>query len=342
MPASNPTLWGIHMGMQHGRKPLDEGFITLGWTRMGDLSKIPAERDAFKGKLSLAYPQKKPGAVPVEAGVLYRFAYEMKPGDLIVYPSKADRMINIGEVTGPYTFNPGSSDDPSSELYETTNQRAVKWIVSVPRTSFSQGALKEIGAYMTLFQISTHAEEVMAALRGEGLEADEEDTEQVEAAAERVEEDTEDFVIRRLKTAISPDRFEHFVAHLLRCMGYHARVTPKSGDGGIDIIAHRDELGFEPPVIKVQCKQVVASIGRPDVQKLIGATDQNQYALFVTLGNYTREALDLERLKSNLRLIDGSALVDLVFQHYDRFEPIWQTLVPLKRRYLPSPVKSEG
>lgn len=28
---------------------------------------------------------------------------------------------------------------------------------------------------------------------------------------------------------------------------------------GIDIIAHRDELDFEPPIIKIQCKQILAS-----------------------------------------------------------------------------------
>src|SRR5690606_32220247 len=98
-----------------------------------------------------------------------------------------------------------------------------------------------------------------------------------------VEEDTEDFVIRNLKSGMSAERFEHFVAHLLKCMGYQARVTPKVGDGGIDIVAHRDELGFEPPIIKVQCKQTESSIGRPDVQRLIGAVEHGQHALFVTL-----------------------------------------------------------
>jgi restriction system protein len=30
-------------------------------------------------------------------------------------------------------------------------------------------------------------------------------------------------------------------------MGYRRRVSPEGLDGGIDIIAHRDELAFEGP-----------------------------------------------------------------------------------------------
>jgi hypothetical protein len=33
-----------------------------------------------------------------------------------------------------------------------------------------------------------------------------------------------------------------------------AGVRDKGADGGVDIIAHKDELGFEPPIIKVQVK----------------------------------------------------------------------------------------
>lgn len=334
---ANRVIWGLHMGRQHGSRPIDEGYVSIGWSKMGDLSKIAPDREAFKTKLVEAYPATKLGAVPVNAGTLYKFACDMKPGDLVVYPSKLDRMVNIGEVASPYEFDKAGTDEVGPR-FDTSNVRRVRWLRSAPRTTFTQGALNEIGSAVTLFQVSTHAEEFLGVLRGEGLETDADDDAETEEVFERVEESTEDFVIRRLKTAISPDRFEHFVAHLLSCMGYHARVTQQSGDGGIDIIAHRDELGFEPPVVKVQCKQIVSNIGRPEVQQLVGAVAQSEFGLFVTLGGYTREALDTERTRANLRLIDGAALVDLIFQHYERFEPQWQAVVPLKRRYVPGPL----
>lgn len=65
-----------------------------------------------------------------------------------------------------------------------------------------------------------------------------------ERVSVQVEETTEDFIIKRLKTSQTSYQFEHFIAHLLKCMGYFSRVTQASGDGGVDIIAHRDELGF--------------------------------------------------------------------------------------------------
>ncbi|HMV73030.1 MAG TPA: hypothetical protein PKA87_01810 [Microthrixaceae bacterium] len=42
-------------------------------------------------------------------------------------------------------------------------------------------------------------------------------------------------------------------------------MTPASGDG-VDDIAYRDPLGLEPPIIKVQCKRTLNTIGGPDVQ----------------------------------------------------------------------------
>lgn len=338
--AKEKTIWGVHMGTHHGSRPIDEGYIAIGWPKMGDLNTLPNDREPYKAKLAAVYPDKKPGAIPVDAGTLYRFKCEMCVGDLVVYPSKSDRQVNIGEVTGDYEFHP----DPAGEGVdnENTHRRPVRWLKTVPRTVFSQSALHEIGSFISLFQVTKHADEFLAVLHGEDRQTEEDDAAEVEAASEQVEESATDFVIRRLKTGMSAERFEHFVAHLLRCMGYHARVTQYGNDGGIDVIAHRDELGFEPPIIKVQCKQIVDNIGRPAVQQLMGAVEQQEYGLFVTLGGYTREALDLERTKPNLRLIDGSTLSELIFEHYERFEPQWQTLIPLKRRYIPGPVKAES
>jgi len=39
---------------------------------MGDLRKISSNRDAFKAALVVAYPDKKAGAIPVDAGTTLR------------------------------------------------------------------------------------------------------------------------------------------------------------------------------------------------------------------------------------------------------------------------------
>ncbi len=328
-----PTIWGIHMAANQGEWPIELGLVSIGWDKMGDLSQLPETRDAFKTLFREKYPEDKKGAIPVKAGVLFRFANEIKPGDFIIYPSKTNRMVNIGTVENGYLYSP-------DEMEERTHRRKVRWLKHIPRSDFSQNALNEIGSALTLFQVSNNAEEFLNALEGIQAESIDQDDVIAASAAEQVELTTEDFVLKKLKSAISSQRFEEFCAHLMEAMGYRARVTKYSGDGGVDVIAHRDELGFEPPLIKVQCKQINSTVGRPDIQKLDGAVQHGEFGLFITLGAYSSDARTYEQMKPNLRLIDGPELVDLVVKHYQKLSSAYQTLLPLQATYIPKPLGS--
>jgi restriction system protein len=316
-----------------GEKPVTDGFVAIGWKEVGDLGKLADTREAFREIVARTYPDSKPGSHPVTGGTLFKFVHEMDLGDVVIHPSKIDRLVHIGVVDGDYVHIPSGEELP--------NRRKVKWAVHVPRARFSQPALHEIGTAVTLSQVRNNLEEFLAALKGESLEPEEIDEAVAESPSEEAEEATRDFVLKRLKAQLDPYQFEHFVAHLLERMGYHTRVTQQSGDGGIDIIASKDELGFEKPLIKVQCKQRLSSIGTPEVAQLYGQIDKEEHGLFVALGDYTSQARVFERSKPNLRLIDGSALVDLIFNHYDRFDPAYQTLLPLKRTYVPARIAKE-
>src|ERR1700728_5288901 len=105
-----PTIWGIHMEWDDGAVPSNTKDIAIGWGDLGDLSALPSSREAFKAAFVKKYPNEKAGAVPVKAGVLFRFAKEMKIGDVIVYPSKADRVVNIGRIENNYIFSPTPDD----------------------------------------------------------------------------------------------------------------------------------------------------------------------------------------------------------------------------------------
>lgn len=328
------TIWGIHAGKtgDANRLFLIENYIAVGWVQMGDLGALKADREAFKAKVAEAYPDKKPGAIPNNAGQLFRFVHEIKIGDIVVYPSKQDRQIHIGRVDGNYKYNPAK--DPGYP-----NLRPVKWIRSFPRTHFSQGALYEIGSAMSLFQIKNYAEEFRAALEGKKstLPIKEDDT--VALIAEDIEETTRDFILKRLAQELKGHPLAEFIAHLLETMGYRARISPEGPDGGIDIIAHKDELGFEPPIIKVQVKSSEGSIGDPVVSALYGKVSTSEFGLLVTLGTFTAQANNFARSKSNLRLIDGEELVSLIFQHYESFDSKYKGLLPLKKVYVPEPLE---
>ena len=162
-------------------------------------------------------------------------------------------MVNLGVVKSDYTF-----DNANNQIYP--NRRKVRWLRQMPRTDFSAEALHEIGAFITLFKISNNTDEFLAVFEGQAIQTTISDLEAAEVVSTQAEESATDFIIKKLKAGLNPYQFEEFVGHLLECMGYHARVTQKSADGGVDIIAHKDELGFTPPIIKVQCKQTLNSM----------------------------------------------------------------------------------
>lgn len=340
------TLWGIHANPSVDARDLfrQRSAVAIGWPDLGDLAQITATRAALKEAVRRAYPDAKPGAVPVIAGVLYRFAHEMQPGDWVLYPSKHDRHVNIGKIDGAYRHDPGF--DPANP-----NVRPAVWHACVPRTHFSQGALYEIGSALTLFQVRNFADEFLRAAgagdtggngaQGAGTRADTappEDDGTVANVVAQIEENTRDFVLKTLSAHHKGHALAELVGQLLGCMGYRTRVSPPGPDHGVDVLAHRDALGFEPPIIKVQVKSQEQNVGEPEVAALYGKVDQkDEYGLFVTMGGYTRQALDFARSKSNLRLIDGQELVDLLLEHYERFDPGIKAQLPLKRLYVPDP-----
>ena len=147
------TVWGIHS--KDDSILLNQNIIAIGWDGMGDLSQITGTRDAYKDKYVSAYPGAKKGAIATSVGMLYRFVCEVRPGDYVIFPSKIDRMINIGIVEGGYYHESG-------KFYP--NRRKVKWLKHLPRTAFSQGALYEVGSALTFFQVKNYADEFLQAL----------------------------------------------------------------------------------------------------------------------------------------------------------------------------------
>lgn len=268
--------------------------------------------------------------------MLLRFRDEMQNGDIVVTPYKPDSTINIGIIRSDYYFDTAAA--------RHRHRRHVEWKkIGLSRTIFTQQALYEIGSALTLFKVRKHSHEFLAALktRTEDIEkvtavversaathAPEDDASE-EPRASRIERHTRDFVLEALQERITHRQFEEFSADLLRALGYQARVTAYSQDGGVDVIAHKDPLGVEPPLIKVQCKHKTATIGAPEVQQLIGTQGTGELVVFMTLGIYSRDALALERQRPGLRLITGEDIVSLILEHYAALPERWRTLVPL-------------
>jgi len=90
--------------------------------------------------------------------------------------------------------------------------------------------------------------------------------------------------------SMSPDEFERYCAAVLRERKWDARVTPTSGDQGVDIVA--DKRGLR---IVVQCKKYSKPVGNRAVQEIVAgiAHQDAQRGVVVATSGYTSSAIKL-------------------------------------------------
>lgn len=79
MAYKETVVWGIHAGKTGAADDLflKKNYVALGWSQMGDLSKLQADREAFKAKVVECWPDWKEGRIRNSAGQTFRFVHEM-------------------------------------------------------------------------------------------------------------------------------------------------------------------------------------------------------------------------------------------------------------------------
>lgn len=114
---------------------------------------------------------------------------------------------------------------------------------------------------------------------------------------------------------LSPRQFENLVVKVLEAMKYgEGIVTNYTNDGGIDGIIQADELGFER--IYIQAKKYSGNVGRPDIQKFVGAMTGTNKGVFITTSDFATSVSDyLKSRQENIILINGDKLVELMYKH---------------------------
>lgn len=120
----------------------------------------------------------------------------------------------------------------------------------------------------------------------------------------------------------SPAFFETLVVELLVKMGYGGSIKDagqsigKSGDEGIDGIIKEDKLGLD--VIYIQAKRWENVVGRPEIQKFVGALAGQgaKKGVFITTSKFTMEAKQYHP-KNDIKivLIDGEHLAEYMIDH---------------------------
>lgn len=125
------------------------------------------------------------------------------------------------------------------------------------------------------------------------------------------------------KVKCSPsDFFERLVIDLLVKMGYGGsfrdagRATRKVKDEGIDGVIKEDKLGLD--MIYVQAKKWEGSVGRPELQKFVGALAGQgaKKGIFITTSVFSNDALNYTpKNDTKIVLIDGKRLSEYMIEY---------------------------
>lgn len=269
----------------------------------------------------------------------------------------------IGEISGEYKWAAGDRELVDNDY---CNIRPVKWLKTVPRIVFSDSALHSFGSFSSVSTSDEYLEEVLSVLSKEAGLSEPTVVGRVEPSkakygsdlpvrsshgsvpkpiarvemaasdsmnlAERAVDETKDYLLRQWSR--TGTEFEEVVAAVFRAMGYTATTQQGTHDLGVDVVAHPDPLGVQPPMLKIQCKSGTGSVGGPAVKQLRGLLNGPEKGVLVSLGGFSTDARHVQQNDADLILIDADRFVELFLEHYDRLAPEWRHRFPLTRVYV--------
>lgn len=303
------------------------GVAAIGFNAIGDVTGKSREQIAeeVKGK---GGPNESG-----QVGQVFRFAHEMKVGDLVVVPIGETRQLLYGTVEGDYVW---CEQAPIAHFHHT---RPVKFLGRRDRDALPDRILFSLGGLLTVFmpkgQETLRAYLLSGQIPAAAETADSTDetsdgTEEPTSAADQEARNRE--VIASKIAELGWREAQQLVAGLLRAMDYHIHVAADGADGGIDVRAARDALFLQPPIIKVQVKARPRSRTPPaDVRALGGVLENDERGIFVSTGGFTAPAESETERYPRIQLWGMDRLVDLLLEHYDRLGEDSRALVRLKR-----------
>ncbi len=266
----------------------------------------------------------------------------------MVMPLKTRAVIAIGHVTGPYAYR--------TDLGEAQRHtRSVEWVKEVPRNAFAQDLLYSFGSFMTVCRVQRNDAEarVVAVLAGKSdpalssrfavgnsgskvpaslkeAVASADDT----ATAVDLTEVADDAIRLKIGTTFKGHKLSTLIGAMLETQGYRVVISPPGADGGVDIVAGKGPLGFDPPRLVVQVKSQDSAVDVGVLRELQGVMRQfsAQQGLLVAWGGVTKPlAKEAQRLFFEIRIWEADDVVKALQQSYDQLSEEIQADLPLKR-----------
>jgi restriction system protein len=204
---------------------------------------------------------------------------------------------------------------------------------------------------MTVCQISRNNAEarIKAVLEGkkpaappisQSSEADQTDIE--ETVPTDIPQYAEDRIREFIEQKFKGHGLSRLVDAVLIATGYTTAVSPPGPDGGVDIVAGRGPMGFDPPRLCVQVKSGSGPVNPEIIQRLHGSMKgvSAEQGLLVSWGGFNSKVPTEERSQFfSIRLWDSGDLIQALLENYEKLSSDIKAELPLKRIWVlvPSP-----
>lgn len=323
-------LWTVRAG-RHGEQEqacLDNNIVAIGWDDIPAINKFK-NRDELFEEYQKIYTEDNNVKSGIKVGQIWRFANEIKQGDVVALPSKFQPVIYIGKVTGDYQFCP--------DVEGLVHRRPVQWLKTIPRSEFDQDILYSFGSLLTVSQVSRDqaAERVLALAQGKRLPASKTDDIAIDAGEEQdIERLAKDQIIKLLDRKFKGHEFARLIDEILKAQGYTTFLSPPGPDGGLDILAGSGSLGLEEPRVCVQIKSTTAQVDVKTLRELQGVMRRvkAEVGLLVSWGGFNNKAIaEAKEDFFFIRLWTADDVLENIFRYYDKFSDELKTQLPLKR-----------
>jgi len=146
-----------------------------------------------------------------------------------------------------------------------------------------------------------------------------------------------DQILGHIEAHFTGHAFARLVGAILRAQGFVTQVSGPGPDRGVDILAARGPIGFDPPYM---CVQVKSSKKPEDVATLRALQGSMQIfkatqGLLVCWGGFTK-ALMREARQSffSIRLWEAADVVEAIYENYDQLPDNIKAELPLERVWM--------
>lgn len=332
-----PRVWVVRAG-KGGRHTADFeslGLVAIGFEEAGNPTGLTREQLFDQTREAAG---SRAGNI---AGQVDRFARVIRVGDLVAVPDGGTRELLCGRITGDYEYRDTA---PVAHFHHV---RSVQWLARRHRDDLPDRMLFTLGSLLTVFKPKEQAalqrfieSGEIPTVKPEIADDDGTDQEEVTTAADQEARNVE--LIAKRIASIGPYEMQDLTAGILQALGYSTESASPGADGGIDILACKDSLFLQPPIIKAQVKARPGSKTGPDeIRQLNGLLERGtDRGIFVSTGGFsgpaTREADSMQ-----IQTWDLDRVAQLFLENYESLPEDVADLISLRRIWVLDSAASE-